>query len=212
MNGRDPNDSCPKLKAVLEKGRREKTALDSQILSPSVQLGVFYFLPSVMCRAYNAPSLQIPVLKTRRMGTHGSEISPWRHPILPLFRKPNPLPPAQERRDRTARKPSSRSCHHPGWRTAGSFGARPPRREQLFPVISASQGSKCALLQPLAGSQLGNSFSLSCPCSCGEKLQTCVHTYTFTHALLSSLKKTISKRLPPKEGSTLRALFSLPRG
>lgn len=93
MNGRDPKDSCPKLKAVLEKGRREKTALDSQILSPSVQLGIFYFLSSVVCRAYNAPSLQIPVLKTRRMGTHGSEISPWRHPILPLFQKPNPVPP-----------------------------------------------------------------------------------------------------------------------
>lgn len=68
--------------------------------------------------------------------------------------------PTLESRDSTARKPSSRSCHHTGWRTAGSFGARPPRREQLFPVIGASQGSKCALLQPLAGSQLSNSFSL----------------------------------------------------
>ena len=172
MNGRDPKDSCPKLKAMLEKGRREKTALDSQILSPSVQLGIFYFLSSVVCRAYNAPSLQITVLKTRRMGTHGSEISPWRHPILPLLRKRNPISPAQERTDHTARKPSARSCHHPERRTAGSFGARPPRREQLFPVISASQGSTCALLEPLAGSQLGNSFSLSCPCSCREKLQT----------------------------------------
>lgn len=39
-----------------------------------------------------------------------------------------------------------------------------------------------------------------------------MHTYTCTRALLSSLKKTISKRLSPKEGATLRALFSLPRG
>lgn len=135
MNSRHPKDSCPKLKAMLEKGRRKKkkkTALDSQIISPSVQLGIFYFLSSVVCRAYSAPSLQIPVLKTSRMGTHGSEISPWRHPILPLVRKSNPAPPAQELAHHTARKPSSRSCHRPERRTAGSFGARPPRREQLF--------------------------------------------------------------------------------
>lgn len=99
--------------------------------------------------------------------------------------------PARECRDRPARKPCPRTCHHPGRRTAGSFDERPPRREQLFLLISASQGSKCALLQPLADSQLANSFSLSWPCSCGEKLQTCVHASTFTHALLSSLKKTI---------------------
>lgn len=33
-----------------------------------------------------------------------------------------------------------------------------------------------------------------------------MHTYTFTHALLSSLKKTIGN-VSPKENSTLRALF-----
>lgn len=56
----------------------------------------------------------------------------------------------------------------------------PTAPRATLPVISARQGSKCAFLQPLAGSQLGNSVSLSCPCSCGEKLQTWVHTYTFT--------------------------------
>lgn len=39
-----------------------------------------------------------------------------------------------------------------------------------------------------------------------------MHTYTRTGALLSSVKKRISKRLSSKEGATLRTLFSLPRG
>lgn len=69
----------------------EINVLGSLILPLSV-LSSVYFLPSVVCWAYNVPSLQIPVPKARKMGTQGFEISPWRHPVLPLFRKPNLVP------------------------------------------------------------------------------------------------------------------------
>lgn len=104
-----------------------------------------HFLPSVLRWAHNSPFANT-CIENQEDGNTRFRYLPLASPYTTSLSKTESGPPAPERRDRTVRKPSSRSCHHPGWGTAGSFGARPPRREQLLPVISASQGSKCALL------------------------------------------------------------------
>lgn len=79
----------------------EINVLDTLILPLSV-LSSVYFLPSVVCWAYNVPSLQIPVPKSQKDGNAGFRDLPLASPYTTSLSESKSGLPALEPRDHSA--------------------------------------------------------------------------------------------------------------